>query len=62
MLGIGEVFDFEQHTGQFVDCGDAIEEVAQNAAARTIFGEVPFSGKLPVGVPGIFEIGAGIVK
>ncbi len=40
----------------------AIEEVAQNAAARTIFGEVPFSGKLPVGVPGIFEIGVGITK
>jgi beta-N-acetylhexosaminidase len=40
----------------------AIEEVAQTAAARAMFGEVPFSGKLPVGVPGIFEIGAGIVK
>jgi beta-N-acetylhexosaminidase len=40
----------------------AIEDVAQFAAARTIFGEVPFSGKLPVTVPGIFEIGAGIAK
>jgi hypothetical protein len=40
----------------------AIEEVAQTAAVRAIFGEVPFSGKLPVSVPGIFEIGAGIVK
>ena len=40
----------------------AIEEVAQNAAARTIFGEVPFQGKLPVSVPGIFDIGAGITK
>jgi len=40
----------------------AIEEVAQTAAARAIFGEVPFSGKLPVSVPGIFEIGAGTVK
>ncbi len=40
----------------------AIEEVAQNAAIKTIFGEVPFSGKLPVSVPGIFEIGNGIVK
>jgi len=40
----------------------AIEEVAQTAAVRTIFGEVPFTGKLPVSVPGIFEIGAGIVK
>ena len=40
----------------------AIEEVAQNAVVRTIFGEVPFAGKLPVGVPGIFEIGVGITK
>lgn len=40
----------------------AIEEVAQNAAVRTMFGEVPFTGKLPVSVPGIFEIGAGINK
>jgi beta-N-acetylhexosaminidase len=38
----------------------AIEEVAQMAAARTLFGEVPFQGKMPVSVPGIFEIGAGI--
>ncbi|MDQ4123598.1 MAG: glycoside hydrolase family 3 protein [Acidobacteriota bacterium] len=40
----------------------AIEEVAQTAAARTMFGEVSFTGKLPVSVPGIFEIGAGISK
>jgi len=40
----------------------AIEEVAQTGAVRTIFGEVPFTGKLPVSVPGIFEIGAGIIK
>lgn len=40
----------------------AIEEVAQAAAVRTMFGEVPFTGKLPVSVPGIFELGAGIVK
>lgn len=40
----------------------AIEEVAQYAAVRTIFGEVPFTGKLPVNVPGIFEIGSGITK
>ncbi|MDQ3712506.1 MAG: glycoside hydrolase family 3 protein [Acidobacteriota bacterium] len=40
----------------------AIEEVAQTAAARKMFGEVPFTGKLPVSVPGIFEIGAGITK
>jgi beta-N-acetylhexosaminidase len=40
----------------------AIEEVAQTAAARAMFGEVPFTGKLPVSVPGIFEIGAGISR
>lgn len=38
----------------------AIEEVAQYAAAKTLFGEVKFQGKLPVSVPGLFEIGAGI--
>ena len=40
----------------------AIEEVAQTAAVRAVFGESPFTGKLPVGVPGIFEIGTGITK
>ncbi|MDQ4121875.1 MAG: glycoside hydrolase family 3 protein [Acidobacteriota bacterium] len=40
----------------------AIEEVAQTAAVRAMFGEVKFTGKLPVSVPGIFEIGAGITK
>jgi len=40
----------------------AIEEVAQVAAVRTLFGEVPFSGKLPVNIPDLFQIGAGISK
>jgi beta-N-acetylhexosaminidase len=40
----------------------AIEEVAQYAAAKTLFGEVRFQGKLPVSIPGLFEIGAGIVR
>lgn len=40
----------------------AIEDVAQNAAVRTLFGEVPFQGKLPVRIPNLFEIGAGITK
>lgn len=40
----------------------AIEEVAQAAAARAMFGEVPFAGKLPVNIPNLFEIGAGIMK
>lgn len=40
----------------------AIEEVAQFAAAKAIFGETRFSGNLPVSIPGIFEIGAGIAK
>jgi beta-N-acetylhexosaminidase len=40
----------------------AIEEIAQTAAARTLFGEVPFQGKLPVRIPGLFEIGAGLTK
>ncbi len=40
----------------------AIEEIAQTASVKTIFGEVPFQGRLPVNVPGIFEIGAGITR
>ncbi len=38
----------------------AIEEIAQTAAVKTMFGEVAFQGRLPVGIPNIFEIGAGI--
>ena len=40
----------------------AIEDVGQNAAVRTLFGEVPFQGKLPVRIPSLFEIGAGISR
>jgi beta-N-acetylhexosaminidase len=38
----------------------AIEEVAQAAAARAIFGETDVTGRLPVTVPGLFELGAGL--
>jgi beta-glucosidase-like glycosyl hydrolase len=38
----------------------AIEDVAQAAAVRVLFGEVPARGRLPVRIPGLFEIGAGI--
>ena len=37
-----------------------IEDVAQEAAARVLFGEAPARGRLPVSVPGLFEAGAGI--
>lgn len=40
----------------------AVEEVAQNAAVKTLSGEVPFRGKLPVNIPNLYEIGAGIIK
>ena len=40
----------------------AIEEVAQTAAARALFGEVPFRGKLPVNIPNLFELGSGISR
>ena len=40
----------------------AIEEVAQIAAVRAMFGEAPFTGKLPVNIPNLFEIGSGITK
>jgi beta-glucosidase-like glycosyl hydrolase len=38
----------------------AIEEVAQAAAARAIFGETDIKGRLPVTIPGLFELGAGL--
>ena len=37
-----------------------IEDVAQEAAARVLFGEAPARGRLPVTVPGLFAAGAGI--
>jgi beta-N-acetylhexosaminidase len=37
-----------------------IEDVAQEAAARVLFGEAPARGRLPVSVPGLFAAGAGI--
>lgn len=40
----------------------AIEEVAQLAVVKTLFGEVKFQGRLPVGIPNLFEIGSGIVE
>ncbi|MDT7807267.1 MAG: beta-N-acetylhexosaminidase [Acidobacteriota bacterium] len=36
------------------------EDVAQAAAVRVLFGEVPARGRLPVSVPGLFEMGAGL--
>lgn len=40
----------------------AIEDVAQTAAAKTLFGTNPFTGKLPINIPNLFQIGDGIVK
>jgi beta-N-acetylhexosaminidase len=40
----------------------AIEEVAQFAAAKTLFGEVKFQGHLPVSIPDLFPVGSGIVR
>jgi beta-glucosidase-like glycosyl hydrolase len=37
-----------------------IEDVAQDAAARVLFGDAPARGRLPVTVPGLFAAGAGI--
>jgi beta-N-acetylhexosaminidase len=35
--------------------------LAQIAAVRAVFGEVGFSGRLPVSIPGLYELGHGIV-
>jgi beta-N-acetylhexosaminidase len=40
----------------------AIEEIAQTAAVRVLFGEVEFQGRLPVNIPDLFQIGAGITR
>jgi beta-N-acetylhexosaminidase len=37
-----------------------IEDVAQDAAARVLFGDAPARGRLPVTVPGLFAAGSGI--
>jgi beta-N-acetylhexosaminidase len=38
----------------------AVEDVAQAAAARAIFGETAISGRSPVSLPGFFKIGDGL--
>jgi beta-glucosidase-like glycosyl hydrolase/CubicO group peptidase (beta-lactamase class C family) len=35
-------------------------DVAQRAAVRALFGQVPISGKIPVSVPGVVQAGAGL--
>lgn len=40
----------------------AIEEIAQFAAVKTIFGEAKFQGRLPVSIPDLFAVGSGIVR
>ncbi|HEY8562519.1 MAG TPA: glycoside hydrolase family 3 N-terminal domain-containing protein [Pyrinomonadaceae bacterium] len=38
----------------------AVEDAAQTAAARAIFGETAIGGRSPVGLPGFFKIGDGL--
>ncbi len=38
----------------------AVEDVAQNAAARAIFGETAITGRSPVSLPNLFKIGDGL--
>ncbi len=38
----------------------AVEDVAQTAAARAIFGETAITGRSPVGMPNFFKIGDGL--
>jgi len=38
----------------------AVEDVAQTAAARAIFGETAITGRTPVSLPGFFKIGDGL--
>jgi beta-N-acetylhexosaminidase len=41
-------------------CAYGIQPVMQSAAASAIFGEAPFTGKLPVTIPGFFKRGDGL--
>jgi beta-N-acetylhexosaminidase len=38
----------------------AVEDVAQTAAARAIFGETAITGRAPVSLPGFFKINDGL--
>jgi beta-N-acetylhexosaminidase len=38
----------------------AIEEIAQAAAVRAVFGETNVAGRLPVTIPGLFGLGSGL--
>jgi beta-N-acetylhexosaminidase len=35
-------------------------DVAQRAAARALFGQIPTTGRIPVSIPGVVSLGAGI--
>jgi beta-N-acetylhexosaminidase len=35
---------------------------AEAAAVRAIAGEAPITGKLPIGMPGMYPVGAGIIR
>ncbi|HEV2706915.1 MAG TPA: glycoside hydrolase family 3 N-terminal domain-containing protein [Pyrinomonadaceae bacterium] len=61
VIGFGSPYLIRQFPeAQVYVAAYAIEDVAQAAAARALFGEVAFRGRLPVRVPGLFELGAGI--
>lgn len=43
-------------------CAYSHVSVSETAAAKALFGEIPFQGRLPVTIPGFSERGAGIQK
>ena len=43
-------------------CAYETVSLAQRAAVRAIFGEIPINAKLPVSIPGYYEIGDGLVR
>src|SRR5207245_10841544 len=43
-------------------CAYGIQPVMQVAAARALFGEAGFEGRLPVTIPGMYTRGHGIVR
>jgi beta-N-acetylhexosaminidase len=40
--------------------GYGLERSTLMASARALFGEIPFTGKLPIRIPDLFSVGAGL--
>lgn len=61
VIAFGSPYQLQQFPGaQTYLATFAVEDVAQRAAARALFGETAITGKSPVSLKGLFERGAGL--